>query len=151
MSEEKGNTSKMTEEVASRKRKLILPIWEFAFKLNPKEAMCNLCEAKLSCKDGNTTNMKNHILRNHASSDEAETLLERCKEINDLKSKREKEAMEKPKQRPITDFVLKKNLGKSKYEVTHEALAEFIVRANQPLSMCEDPSLRKLQFTLNNG
>ena len=61
---------------------------QFAVRMNEK-AKCNFCERLISCKDGNTSNISNHILNVHGDLKDVEKFRAMQKEKkNKLKLKR---------------------------------------------------------------
>ena len=134
-------------------KKLKSPVWRSgaAMKVGDK-AQCNVCNLLFSCQDGNTSNIVCHVKKRHPGSEECKAMLKMFSEAAEArKAKRLKESL-KPKQATLFNFVnVKKPITKHEKNKINNAIEEYIIGTNSPLSTTEDPLFRKLLFTLHSG
>ena len=139
-----------------RKRKASAPVWKFAVR-DGEVCFCNLCQQRMSCKDGSTSGISGHIKKMHPGSKEAKELIkvEMIKKKKTVEKKREKEDLKKKSQ--VSQLNLSAWLGKkqpisekTKAEIDG-ALEDYIVADNEAFSTVENPFFRQFLFKLNSG
>ena len=135
--------------VPKRAIKIPSPVWECGGVKVDGGSKCNMCGKFFKSETSNTSNLIHHILKSHkntASAKELESKLESKKKAAAEKKDIKKQALKrKHSQSSIRNFVKKATpidpLKKRKLE---EAVLEYMIVENQPLSLVDKPSFRKL-------
>ena len=116
---------------------------------------CTLCGRVFTSETGNTSNLRDHILRKHSKTAEGKQLKkmtdekrEKCAEKK--KNNESKKVAPKPKQISVVGFVRKtKAMDPKKKKEVEEALVKFIATENKPFNIVEKHSFRELAASLD--
>ena len=71
--DEGTDVEEVFENVSTRKKKQISSVWNYGQKVEGV-CICNICSTVLSCPQGNTSNLINHIRNRHRNTEEAKSL-----------------------------------------------------------------------------
>ena len=124
------------------------PVWKFATRVNSEKAKCNLCKKDYKTPQGNTSNIRDHIIMVHSKSDEGREL----KEITEEKRTAAIKKDQLKEKRSITSFFPSdKQVSMANKATIDNAVVEFIIAGNQSFSVVDNCFFRKMCFSLNRG
>lgn len=126
--------------------------WSLLLKLDAERAKCNICQKDYKTPQGNTSNIRDHIILKHGKTKEGIEL----KELTDKKKKaaaQMKAEKEKGKEkRSITNYLSSdKQVSVRTKETIDDSVVEFIITCNESFSKVENPFFRRMCFRLNSG
>ena len=137
-----------------RKIKAPSPVWEHGGVKVEGGSKCGLCNKFFKSETSNTSNLIQHILKAHKDTNTAKNLsikLEQNKNVREVKKvEKEKKKAQKRKltQTSMFNFTKKsKPIDPVKKRKIDNSLIEYVIVENQPLSLVEKSSFRKLMYT----
>lgn len=137
------------DELFQRKQKKESSVWKYGTRLKDGSNRCNLCGKIYKAKQGNTTNLINHIKTKHRGSEASTDLTRAMEEAKEAKKQKlSKKVDGKKQQSSMLSFVRRSGtMDKKKKERITESIADFIIEDTNNFEVAEKPSFRKLIFT----